>query len=243
MMINAVKLLLSNERRTQVSERNRETITQLKFIGLFQPGEKINIRNMAIEPNNIFTPILRRIYGEGRDSTLAFLSNTIDRTFEIIQFQVVSSRMSDQLQAQNTVTDLIKAIIGLKNLQKTYRDDKLYFCELESLIETIHTRLTELQQQYPTVIKENIVEETLTLLQNQSNSSSSPSFSPLSFQQNVTTLSKESMDSLEKDELNLSSSSASSSSSSATLSSTSSTQVATNTTTNTNNTNKEKVKK
>ncbi len=152
--MNTVKLLLSNERKSQTSERNRETLTHLKFIGTFQPGEKINTRSLSIEPNNILTPIMRRIFGEGRDATYQFLVNTIERTFEIIQFQVVSTRMSDKLQAQNTVCDLIKAIHGLKNLQKTYKDDKLFTCNLESLIETIHSRLSELQSQYPDVIKE-----------------------------------------------------------------------------------------
>jgi hypothetical protein len=173
-MINAVKVLLSNDRRSQVSERNRETITQLKFIGMFQPGEKVNTRTMSIEPNHIFTPFLRRFFGEGRDTTYAFLCNTIERTFEIIQFQVVSQKVSDQLQAQNTVTDLIKAIVGLKNLQKTYKDDKLFFCNLESLIETIHTRLTELQQHYPDIIKETMIEDAVSAM------NSSPALLPLS---------------------------------------------------------------
>ena len=153
-MMDTVKLLLSTERRSQITERNRETITHLKFIGTFQPGEKINTRSLSIEPNNILTPILRRFFGEGRDSTYQWLVNTIERTFEIIQFQVVSTRTSDKLQAQHTVNDLIKAIHGLKNLQKTYKDDKLFTCNLESLIENIHSRLYELQLAYPGVIKQ-----------------------------------------------------------------------------------------
>ena len=180
-MMNAVKILLSNERKSQVSERNRETLTQLKFIGMFQPGEKINTRSMCIEPNNIFTPIIRRIFGEGRETTLQFLSNTIERTFEIIQYQVVSTRMADQLQAQNTVTDLIKAIIGLKNLQKTYKDDKLFYCEIETLIETIHTRLVEFQTQYPDIIKQSMIEDVCRIMSEENTPSSmTPNIIPLS---------------------------------------------------------------
>lgn len=43
------------------------------------------------------------------------------------------------------INDLINSIIGLKNIQKTYEKDKKFYCEIDTLIESIRAKLAELE--------------------------------------------------------------------------------------------------
>jgi hypothetical protein len=148
-----LKLILGPERNQQMQlERNKETITHLKFIGTFQPAEKIDVRNLQIETNNIFTPIKRMLLGESRNTTLGFLSGTIERSFDIISSYVHSDRTSDRIYCTNIVSDLLKAVNGLKNVQKTYKEDKLFMCQIDTVIESIQGKLTELQEKFPVIM-------------------------------------------------------------------------------------------
>ena len=132
-------------------ERQREIITRLKFVGTLKPGEKIDVNNLRIENNNLFTPLRRMLFGEGRDKTLQLLTHTIERTFEILQSYLHSDKLSEQLLCSKLINDLIKSIIGLKNIQETYKEDKLFVCNVESLIENIEGKLEEIKKTYPSI--------------------------------------------------------------------------------------------
>jgi hypothetical protein len=148
-----IKLLLGPERNQQMQlERNKETITHLKFIGTFLPSEKVDVRNLKIESNSFFTPFKRMLLGESRETTLGFLSGTVERSFDIISSYVHSERISDRIYCSNIVNDLIKTTEGLKNLQKTYKEDKLFVCQVETLLEGIHAKITEIEQKYPSIM-------------------------------------------------------------------------------------------
>jgi len=149
----AIKLFLSNNSKHSLEEKNRENITKLKFIGTFQPGEKVDVRNLRIENTSIVTPIKRMFFGESRDTTYSFLNNTIDRTFEIISANCNSERLSEKLLCKNIINDLIKSVAGLKNIQKTYEDDKLFHCNIETIIESIQSKLSELKLKHPDIFR------------------------------------------------------------------------------------------
>jgi len=157
----ALKLLLNNSNRDSLLEKNRDTIVKLKFIGTFQPGEKIDVRNLRVETNNVITPIKRMFFGESRDTTYSFMQNTIDRAFEIIQATCNSEKISDKIYCKNIIIDLIKAIKGLQNIQKTYKDDKLFYCNIESIVENIQARLSDVKTKNPEIF-------TLTTIENDS---------------------------------------------------------------------------
>ena len=152
-MFQALKYVFTNDRRDNLNERNRDIVTRLKFIGTFQPGEKIDVKNLRIESNNIFTPIKRLIQGESREQTYSFLNNTVDRAFEIVIAYGKSEKISERLLCKNILEDMIKAIKGLQNIQKTYKDDKLFYCNIETIIETIHSRLSETKDKYSELFK------------------------------------------------------------------------------------------
>jgi hypothetical protein len=150
-MLNALKYVFTNDRRDNINERNRDIVIRLKFIGTFQPGEKVDIKNLKIESNSILTPIKRFMQGESREHTYSFLNSTIDRSFEIVNAYSKSEKMSERLLCKNILEDMIKAIRGLQNIQKTYKDDKLFYCNIETIIETIHSKLSETKEKFPDI--------------------------------------------------------------------------------------------
>ena len=136
-------------------ERQREILTRLKFIGTIGPHEKIDVRGLRVESNSFFTPLKRLLSGESRETTHGFLSQTIERSFEILAVYTHSDKKGDLCTAANIVKDLLHATTGLKNIQKTYSDDKLFVCNLETQLEAINARLTELRYSHPGIFLED----------------------------------------------------------------------------------------
>jgi hypothetical protein len=141
----ALKILLSTSSKNSLEEKNRDCITDLKFIGTIQSGEKLDVKNRRIETDKIYTPIKRLFFGESRDTLYVFVNNTIDRIFEIITSKSNSENISDKYMCKNIINDLVKSVVGLKNIQKTYKEDKRFSCNIETIIETIQAKLTELK--------------------------------------------------------------------------------------------------
>jgi len=134
-------------------ESTSDTLTRLKFIGTLEPGEKLDVRNLRIESNTLFTPIKRLFFGEGREATFAFTYSTIERAFAILYSLAATDKVSDSLLCANILHDMNKAIAGLMNLQATYRDDKMFACNVETLVQTIQAKMLEVQQKYPDIWK------------------------------------------------------------------------------------------
>lgn len=132
-------------------ESTAEILTRLKFIGTIEAGEKLDVRNLKIESNTIITPIKRMFFGEGRDATYAFTYTTIERSFAILYSLAATDKVSDSLLCANILHDMNKAINGLNNMQTTYKDDKMFVCNIETLIQTIQAKMLEVQQKYPDI--------------------------------------------------------------------------------------------
>jgi len=150
-MIGTIRSIATVNDTTKM-DRQREIITKLKFIGTFQPGEKIDVNNLRIEDKTLFTPLKRLFFGEGRDKTFNFLSLTIERSIEIIQNYVLSDRISERIYCSNLINDLFKAVVGLKNIQETYREDKMFVCNIDILVENVDAKLTEIKERYPEIM-------------------------------------------------------------------------------------------
>jgi|688.fasta_scaffold371972_2 hypothetical protein len=150
-------LLVPDNRNYQMQlQQNRDTITNLKWVGTFQAGDKIDSKNLCIESNTLWTPIKRLVMGESRTTTFSFLSSTIDRSFDIISTYVHSDKTSDRIYCSNIVKDLVKAVDGLKAMQKTYKDDTQFRCSIDTVIEGVQGRLIELQEKFPMIIPSNL---------------------------------------------------------------------------------------
>ena len=146
-MYKTAQSIFSGDKTT--FDRNKDIITNLKFIGTIQKGEKIDVKNSKIEENNLFTPLRRMLMGESRETTFQFINTTIDRSFEIINSYVFSEKLSEKKFVTNVVLDLYKTIAGLKNIQTTYSDDKNFYCKVEIILEDINSKLNEFEDRHP----------------------------------------------------------------------------------------------
>ena len=134
-------------------EENSEIISNLKFIGKIKPGEKLNIDSLSICIRNIFSGFYRTLYGESREKTFHYFSLIIKRAFEKIQAHMNSERIPDKMLCSQLIFNLYYATEGLTNLKETYKEDRGFVCDLETLIEYIESKLEELKIHKPDYFK------------------------------------------------------------------------------------------
>lgn len=159
--IEAIKFLYSNlycNSKKASMETTHEVITRLKFIGLVKKGEKISVKNLSVQQMNMFTSLSRMFNQESRETTLDFLTSTVNRSFEIIQLCISSNKSSEKRLCINLIEDLMKSMTGLINIQTTYSDDRLFWCHIDTLIQGIEVKLNDLRESHPElfVVKKEI---------------------------------------------------------------------------------------
>ena len=127
-------------------ESDKEVISRLKFIGKVQKGEKINVKYMFVQPEGIVTRISRTLINQcNRSNTLNFIRGTITRTFEIISTYTGSPKQSQRHICSNVIEDLKNAKNGLSNLKDTYLDDIKFTCDIDTLIQEIDAKLSDIE--------------------------------------------------------------------------------------------------
>jgi hypothetical protein len=153
-----IKLIQDNiclDNKKCAFDATHEVITRLKFIGTVEKDEKINVKNMTIQSNTIFTSIHRMFQQESRDTTLDFLKSTFNRVFEIIKLHLCGETETDKYFASHLINDLQSSINGLKNLQHTYSSDRLFKSYIDMLIQTITCNLLEIKAKKPSLFENN----------------------------------------------------------------------------------------
>jgi hypothetical protein len=140
-------------------EDRRDTISLLKFIGRVKEGEKIDVLNMCIQPDNFFTSLSRTvIIQDSRSNTAIFVTTTVQKSFDILCGCLVSQKLSERTLSIKLIEDIEKAIIGIKSLKVTYRSDIMFCCRMDTLIEHIVTTLLDIKNVYGLVSYEEKVE-------------------------------------------------------------------------------------
>jgi len=153
--LSMIKMFSTSYNNSNTTQSRRTVITKLKFIGTLQPHEKIDSRNLKIESTSILTPIKRLILGDSRETTIYFFSSTIERSFEIID----ATKTTDKMFCANMISDLIKSVKGLKAAQKTYNEDKLIICEIDTIIESIQRKIYEIRKEFPEIYSEENIDK------------------------------------------------------------------------------------
>ena len=133
---------------------HKDIMKKLKFIGKIDPGDRINVNTVSTSSNNLFSSLYRIVFKESRVKTYQFLSDVIDRSFELIILYQSSKKMSDKITCSHIIEDLHHAITGLKNIQHTYMDDRNFYCDIDTLIGSIYARLAEYYQQDNSIFTE-----------------------------------------------------------------------------------------
>jgi hypothetical protein len=140
-------------------ESNNEVISRLKFIGRIKEGDKINIRHLYIQPEGLGTTLSRTfVYTDNRKNTLNFIMKILHRSFEIVTQYMISGKPSEKTFASHIVKDIEKCKKGIINLKATYKDDIMYCCTIDTLLQSIMAKLAEIYEKYPKM-KENIEKE------------------------------------------------------------------------------------
>lgn len=130
------------------SDSITEVVTRIKLIGSIKDGEKLNVKNMSIQPKSLWTSLTRAFYQENRDDTTCFISSSINRGFEIIDSKLTSTNTSDKLLCRKCIADIRASICGIRNLQNTYCHDRRTGCLLQAIIERITNQLYELYEKH-----------------------------------------------------------------------------------------------
>lgn len=126
-------------------DSNNEIISRLKFISKVKKGEKINVQYLFVQPNNLSTSLSRTFYHKDtRYNTLAFIRNTIDRSFELINFYERSEKQSEKVLRGCIIEDLRYSKEGIGNLKHTYADDIKFCCDLDTILQQIDSILNDL---------------------------------------------------------------------------------------------------
>lgn len=127
-------------------ESNTEVHSRLKLIGRLQKGEKIDTKRIFVQPDCMFTSVTRTLFNQdNRANCLTFVQNTIHRSFEILQTYERSDSDTDKAMCVNIVRDLVQAKIGLSHLTCTYATDLKFKCDIDTLIQMIDARLTNIR--------------------------------------------------------------------------------------------------
>lgn len=155
MLLNATSQIIwtlfkeSEQRFTM--ETNEDVISRLKFIGKIQKGEKINVRNMSVQPDSIITRIYRSFINlDSRINTLNFVTQIIKKSFELINMHLVNKRPFDKIWCVNIINDINNSRIGLLNLKDTYAADIMFCCKIDTLTQEMDARIQDMYAKFET---------------------------------------------------------------------------------------------
>ena len=120
-----------------------EIISRLKFIGNIQINDKLDLKNMNIVHDSLYTQISRTVFQDNRNKSLTFIQDTISKSFEILRCYDKSKKNSEKIMCLNIMSDLKIAKNGLRNLKETYLHDIKFCCDIDVLLQTIDLKLSE----------------------------------------------------------------------------------------------------
>lgn len=129
-------------------DSTHEILTKLKFISLVKKGEKIDVKSLRVHSSSKWYAFWRMWCDESRDTTIEFLTTTVNRAFEILQLNLTKD-YSNKTLCKNLIADLITSTMGMINLQSTYSEDRIFLCQIKTLIQSIEVKLSEIRSTHP----------------------------------------------------------------------------------------------
>jgi hypothetical protein len=136
-----------------------DVTSKLKFIGMIQKGEKINVRNMCVQQDTFLTRLIRTFVTlDNRTNAYNFIEGIIIRSFEIITLSLSKDviKSIDKRLVRNIIQDLTRSMTGIKNIRETYSSDIMFCCKLDSLTEMIESRLKDIDENYGVDLKSDL---------------------------------------------------------------------------------------
>jgi hypothetical protein len=141
-------------------ENINKIISDLKFLTSIKQNDKINTRSLYLQTDGILTSIMRTLSFDNRHNTLIFIRDTVNSAFQLLSYYEDSQKKSDVAMCNNIIHDLIKSKIGLNNLISTYTYDTNFVCNVQTVIQTIDTKMLDIKGKYKIYdLEENIENE------------------------------------------------------------------------------------
>ncbi len=140
--------------------KDEVTIIKLKFLGKLKEGNKFNSNKLYIEEPSIYSSYKRWSESQSRKTELDFSYTTIDDTLILLE-----QRINEGISCANLIEDLYRAIDGIRELKKTYANDTIFGCCIDTLIDYhITMKLDKLKKAHPTIFpveikKQNVKEK------------------------------------------------------------------------------------
>jgi hypothetical protein len=120
---------------------DNELLAKLKLIGKLKQNEKLNVKKMFIQPDNIISKISRSLlFVDDRENTLNFIQNTLEKCFEFME-----TKEKNNPRLDNILIDLSDALEGIKTLKTTYSTDVFFCCKIDVLVQEIEIKIKQYQ--------------------------------------------------------------------------------------------------
>jgi hypothetical protein len=123
-----------------------EVISKLLFVSRLQPGEKIDVSSLSVQPNTYAVQLYRTILarGESRVTTLDFIRQTLDEAFELARAYSERTDPYSQRVGRMLIDALASAKTGIVSLTETYKDDRMFVSRVETLAGTLEAKIADL---------------------------------------------------------------------------------------------------
>lgn len=151
MALQILSAFKDSQQHSEMDASTADVVSKLKFIGLIQKGEKINVRCMCVQPDTLITRLSRTFFSmDNRTNAYNFIESVVNRGFDLVNIALTRDtvRSIDRRLVKNLLQDISKSICGIKNLRETYVYDIMYCCRLDALIEGIESRLKDITETY-----------------------------------------------------------------------------------------------
>jgi hypothetical protein len=127
-----------------------DIISKLIFISKVKKGEKLNTKELFVRDNNdMLQRMVRTVRsnvfwddGENKESTIIFLSTVTNEALNLISIY----RKDPSNEFNNNIADLLSqnvenSLQGLESLIYTYREDRIFSSQIETMIDTLKLRV------------------------------------------------------------------------------------------------------
>ena len=134
----------------------QEVNAELKSISTIKFGDYYNVSLNTPQKSNIITSLTRTLWftHESREITLAYVTNLIDKSFNLIEEinnevndrKILNSRASDMIKSLKTA--ILNSQNGINNLKGIYHRDAHTINEITTLLKNIKMRYLNMQEIY-----------------------------------------------------------------------------------------------
>ena len=129
---------------------NDQLISRLKFLSKINKNEKIDTKNLVVQPADTYYTSLTRTYKQdSRNNTLSFIQSIIRNSFLLIDKYATSAVISEQKIVKHLADDIQNCKLGITNVKSTYESDTMFCCSLDTLLQNIDAKVSELKIKFP----------------------------------------------------------------------------------------------